>query len=953
MKVYIHPNHVDPETGIGQVVIAQLKHLPNFGVEIVGSAEAADVIACHVLRQTGIPRVDVLHSHGLYMSDIPHVQYYNWHININREIARSAREATTVTVPSDWVAQPFRRDMRIQPAVIGHGIDLGEWQELGESKGYVLWNKGRNRDVCDPTPAFEIARDGVEVVSTFAPISVKDKLPNFHDLGGVIGHEKMKALVKNAGIYLATTIETFGIGTLEAMAAGVPVVGYRWGGTEMLVRNGVDGILVEPGDITGLKRAVSEINNNNSLRLAMRNNCIKRAHEFAWENVMQQYVDVYEHAYEKRQGFGRVTVVITNYNYGKYIKNAMDSVYAQTDKPEALIVVDDCSTDDSVAVIEAAVTDAVKTTVIKHERNAGVASARNDGIAAADTDLITCLDADDIMHANFIADLRPELVRDRGLGIAYTGLAILNSDGSLSPSNFPPEFNWEIQAAGGVPPANCIPSANMFRRDMWLRSGGVKQQYAPGEDAEFWTRGLSIGFNARRVTNNPWFIYRSHAAGASKTRKYIPIDYWHPWMRDKQYPFAAPTNSAVKVYSYAMPLASVIVPVGPGHGRHMKTALESVIGQTLRDLEVVVVADVTGPELEDMKAVLANTYPFVRLLETGGGAGAGRARNIGLAAAKAPLSVFLDADDYLHPEYLEKCLNKISANEGKYVYTDYFAVDGSNQQKPVQTNAYDARLWLENPEAGNGITVMIATADARKVGFDESLPTFEDVDFFSRCAIMGIQGVRVPEPLFFYRTHTGTRRPNDEGEALKLTDTIRARYRDYLTGAKKMSGCCGGGAAIQEFIRIKNQIAGEPEPVKSIAIAENKMVRLEFIGETVGAITFRVNGHEYRGGNNNFDRYVDAAPDDVEKLVITGKWKIIREPAPAAPQDEYLAKIEEPVDIKMTAEAALLKAKASFDAEEFTDSGIQERVPSPQPEPKKTEPEPEPVKPPRKVKRQK
>jgi hypothetical protein len=41
----------------------------------------------------------------------------------------------------------------------------------------------------------------------------------------------------------------------------------------------------------------------------------------------------------------------------------------------------------------------------------------------------------------------------------------------------------------------------MFRRDMWERAGGYRQEYAPGEDTEFWLRGLSVGFNARRVTD--------------------------------------------------------------------------------------------------------------------------------------------------------------------------------------------------------------------------------------------------------------------------------------------------------------------------------------------------------------------------------------------------------------------------------------------------------------------
>ena len=221
-------------------------------------------------------------------------------------------------------------------------------------------------------------------------------------------------------------------------------------------------------------------------------------------------------------------------------------------------------------------------------------------------DYIVCLDADDRLDARYVAPLRAALDADRGLGIVYSGLGIIQPDGTVQPNAWPPPFDWARQSATGVPPSNCIPCAAMFRRSMWERAGGYKQIYAPGEDTEFFTRGLSVGFTALRVTEEPLFQYRIHHGSASRTKEYRPIDTWHPWMRDGKYPMAAPSDKPPLVKSYAQPLISVVIPCGPGHAKLLPAALDSVLGQTLRDWECIVAPN-GGVDLD------LTCYPFVRV----------------------------------------------------------------------------------------------------------------------------------------------------------------------------------------------------------------------------------------------------------------------------------------------------------------------------------------------------
>ena len=87
-----------------------------------------------------------------------------------------------------------------------------------------------------------------------------------------------------------------------------------------------------------------------------------------------------------------VTVIVTNYNYGAFLEEAVHSVLAQEGGPPQVIVVDDGSTDPDTLEVLDRLPDGVR--VIRGD-NAGVAAARNAGLAAADTPFLMILDADD------------------------------------------------------------------------------------------------------------------------------------------------------------------------------------------------------------------------------------------------------------------------------------------------------------------------------------------------------------------------------------------------------------------------------------------------------------------------------------------------------------------------------------------------------------------------------
>lgn len=121
-----------------------------------------------------------------------------------------------------------------------------------------------------------------------------------------------------------------------------------------------------------------------------------------------------------------VSVVIPAYDAGSYVGAAVRSVLAQTHSALECIVVDDGSTDDTAAIVEAIGDERVR--VLREPHRGSVSLARNRGIEVSTGELIAFLDADDIWHPDKLL-CQVELFRRRPeVCIAWTAYVITTSD---------------------------------------------------------------------------------------------------------------------------------------------------------------------------------------------------------------------------------------------------------------------------------------------------------------------------------------------------------------------------------------------------------------------------------------------------------------------------------------------------------------------------------------------
>lgn len=98
--------------------------------------------------------------------------------------------------------------------------------------------------------------------------------------------------------------------------------------------------------------------------------------------------------YGARDDYGLVSVIMPCYNSAEYIGDSIDSVIAQTYENWELIIIDDCSTDNSLEIIEKYKDTRIR--ILRNSENSGAAVSRNNGIDTAQGRYIAFLDSDDL-----------------------------------------------------------------------------------------------------------------------------------------------------------------------------------------------------------------------------------------------------------------------------------------------------------------------------------------------------------------------------------------------------------------------------------------------------------------------------------------------------------------------------------------------------------------------------
>ncbi|MCX6967518.1 MAG: glycosyltransferase family A protein [Verrucomicrobia bacterium] len=232
-------------------------------------------------------------------------------------------------------------------------------------------------------------------------------------------------------------------------------------------------------------------------------------------------------------------------------------------------------------------------------------------------------------------------------------------------------------------------------------------------------------------------------------------------------------------------LVSIVIPAYQA-GRFIRRALESVLAQTHRDWEVIVVEDGTHDETEAVVSQFAATVSqSVRYENNGTNRGVSVTRNCGMALARGSVVAFLDADDRWSPEHLATGLETLE-HGADLCFSGFYLFDESTQTavpSPVPNEALFANplshLFESNFIQTSSLVMVRREWVERTGGFDADLRVGEDCDFWMRALALGARLACTGKLTCYYTKHGGSAM----AKTLVVAEHAVKFYRKHLQSA--------------------------------------------------------------------------------------------------------------------------------------------------------------------------
>jgi glycosyltransferase involved in cell wall biosynthesis len=230
----------------------------------------------------------------------------------------------------------------------------------------------------------------------------------------------------------------------------------------------------------------------------------------------------------------RTAVIVPLYNYAGFIGETLDSVAAQTDDDLCLIVINDRSTDNSLAVakdwMESATLKNKSAFLLSHKANCGLSLTRNTGISFAESEFCFFLDSDNALYPRCVEKHAAALIGNAHADAAYSLIEVFDADSGISGAN---AFHPDRLKSG-----NYIDAMAMVRRAYLLQIEGYYPIKHGWEDYDLWLRMCEDDKLAIQI---PEILSRYRVHGSSMLRTQTNIDEnmrelcdameeRHPWL---------------------------------------------------------------------------------------------------------------------------------------------------------------------------------------------------------------------------------------------------------------------------------------------------------------------------------------------------------------------------------------------------------------------------------------
>ena len=530
----------------------------------------------------------------------------------------------------------------------------------------------------------------------------------------------------------------------------------------------------------------------------------------------------------------QISIVIPVYNTGKYIDQCVQSLLHQTFQDFEIICIDDGSQDDSLNILQKISATSNRITVIT-QQSKGAGSARNTGLALARGKYISFLDSDDFFEADYLETMF-NLITKNSADIAICGYNIYDDRKKRITSSvgIPDLYINKVCLTKNI--ADCVftianpnPWTKLYNRKMLIKESIKFEELLSANDITFVCMAFAISkkivFCDKKLIN-----YRINRDGAISQQRGDKLENFLLAIRalkrnleeKKLFSMYEGTfksrvlrsgiyelnNSTHKSYSRVKlgieqyldieqreefnsklkPTVTVVVSAYNAE-RFIDECLNSVINQTLKNIEIICVDDGSNDKtLDKLLKYSCNDRRIVILSRRN--LGVSTSRNHALSIATGKYICFVDADDYIDLDSMRILYEKaekykceiinfagICFEDGsnKTIDNKYYTIFYASQDTEILSGEELSNVYLKIPTSCCRMFYLRKFLIDNEICFPENL-RFED-NFFIKKALLYAKSMGVEHnPLYYRRQH-----------ASQLTHNWMKYFADYIKVMEKIA----------------------------------------------------------------------------------------------------------------------------------------------------------------------
>lgn len=212
----------------------------------------------------------------------------------------------------------------------------------------------------------------------------------------------------------------------------------------------------------------------------------------------------------------KVSIILPTYNGEQYLKQAIDSIFAQTCSDWELILVDDCSTDGTSHIADQYAASDSRVRVIHNKQNERLPKSLNIGFSVAIGKYLTWTSDDNLYMPEAIAEMAGYLDQHAEAAMVRCDMQIINSEGEITGLS-------GIYTDEKMYTYNCLGACFLYRKEVREQIGDYDTDTFCVEDYDYWLRVMDC-FGQIVPIHKVLYQYRRHEGSLSEMRKMQVLD---------------------------------------------------------------------------------------------------------------------------------------------------------------------------------------------------------------------------------------------------------------------------------------------------------------------------------------------------------------------------------------------------------------------------------------------